>query len=939
LFQRKKKPSDFSGFDMQSAFIINDRTGKPYAVVGILAGGTEFYPIAESAVSWASWMTADFAAKKISKQELSVTLDNSMSLEGPIPANRANKAKLDELIKKAKKVRDIESDKEVATEEKTLLPVISLLDARLDNLENGDWRNAVNFKAKSFIADTNKSTFAYEIKRTRAVWDPSLAIPGTQRRGGFRCPPGTRYGGQITDRFGRNCGWGVARRLANEIADLGERVENVDDRRRERRVNRRNERMVRRLQQGGRVERAARAIGNALESGTPGERKPGLLERAAGRIAEALDAPSTPQRPGRQRQGQNRRRPGVVERAAGRLAEALDSDGTQESRPAPRRPRPAAPQARPARPARPRNPRNPAIDRNNPYVKNLREMDDRDLEIEWLNARESFDRLQDAVDKPREDGKIGMLPVSVQRATAKQRLDAVDAELKRRGMRQPLAQYNARRNPNPRPQRRPRQPRRPDNVSKTPVPAGAPRPNETLQDYKRRKYNEHQARVRKIRDQGGNAGFLRYDEWEQFHGPAVEENWNRAQQRNGGRGRRRVATDAGAANSASRRPSPADEPDAVQPARRRQRRPFNAPGQRGMASEAAARRKRQQMEMDNQGAVRYNLVKHDGKYYVVDREEVRRANAAGANLDVVNEGPRPPVRRPGAAGGPPAPPAAPPAPPRPATPRPQIPVGPGGAPDGAPNVLRPTQPRRHSRLGRLVNWNGKRGEFGKAHRPSGNMTKAQAVEHVRNGGSLDAVPREHMLAAVQGNLWSQQNPNGKFVSVQKNGGNIGDTQLFAIVDAQGKKTGAGYVFKGAQEADNVGEIAGFQLAQMHGFDIEGAVQDGTDRGRRFVVIPFNTNNIPDDWKRVGPQGGGRNFNAPALDQLPVCVREAEQIVPYSECVCHGLALPALLTKHRHYAWRSAPSPHRARIGSCTPTGGSRLASQRNRSPNIGPACA
>jgi hypothetical protein len=125
-----------------------------------------------------------------------------------------------------------------------------------------------------------------------------------------------------------------------------------------------------------------------------------------------------------------------------------------------------------------------------------------------------------------------------------------------------------------------------------------------------------------------------------------------------------------------------------------------------------------------------------------------------------------------------------------------------------------------------------------------------------------------MLAAVQGNLWSQQNPNGKFVSVQKNGGNIGDTKLFAIVDAQGNKTGAGYVFKGAQEADNVGEIAGFQLAQMHGFDIEGAVQDGTDRGRRFVVIPFNTNNIPDDWKRVGPQGGGRNFNAPALDQLP-----------------------------------------------------------------------
>jgi hypothetical protein len=67
---------------------------------------------------------------------------------------------------------------------------------------------SASFRAKQFVTEANKSTMVYEVKRVRAVWDPSLSIPGTDRRGGWRCPEGTRYGGQITDRFGRQCGWG-----------------------------------------------------------------------------------------------------------------------------------------------------------------------------------------------------------------------------------------------------------------------------------------------------------------------------------------------------------------------------------------------------------------------------------------------------------------------------------------------------------------------------------------------------------------------------------------------------------------------------------------------------------------------------------------------------------------------------------------------------------
>jgi hypothetical protein len=98
---------------------------------------------------------------------------------------------------------------------------------------------SASFRAKQFVTEANKSTMVYEVKRVRAVWDPSLSIPGTDRRGGWRCPEGTRYGGQITDRFGRQCGWGLVRRIANMISNVGESLEDRDDRRRARRGGKR----------------------------------------------------------------------------------------------------------------------------------------------------------------------------------------------------------------------------------------------------------------------------------------------------------------------------------------------------------------------------------------------------------------------------------------------------------------------------------------------------------------------------------------------------------------------------------------------------------------------------------------------------------------------------------------------------------------------------
>ena len=180
-------------------------------------------------------------------------------------------------------------------------------------------QNTVDFKAKSFLTERNTSTMAYEVKAVRALWDPSLSIPGTNRRGGWRCPVGTRYGGQITDRFGRSCGWGIARRIANQISDIGSRLENVDDARRGRRIARRERRILARL--------------------NPQDARAGRLERGLRGVAERLDGGETSTPSGRRRRTVTARPPSVD------APEAI-------SEPTPDAPRPPSRRRAPARPVR-----------------------------------------------------------------------------------------------------------------------------------------------------------------------------------------------------------------------------------------------------------------------------------------------------------------------------------------------------------------------------------------------------------------------------------------------------------------------------------------------------------------------------------------------------------------------------------------------------------
>jgi hypothetical protein len=91
----------------------------------------------------------------------------------------------------------------------------------------------------------------------------------------------------------------------------------------------------------------------------------------------------------------------------------------------------------------------------------------------------------------------------------------------------------------------------------------------------------------------------------------------------------------------------------------------------------------------------------------------------------------------------------------------------------------------------------------------------------------------------------------QFKRIAKNGGVIGDTVIYVAVDKKGKDLGQGFVLKADKNdpANNVAEVAGFQLAHALGIDIDVAGFDGSRRpGEMPVAI------IPFAWNRAGEGG-------------------------------------------------------------------------------------
>jgi hypothetical protein len=805
---------------MNLVFIIKNRDNTPFMVVSTTPEGSTFKPMTEAAKEVATFLRQEYGKTPITKPELVQTMDSSKIIEGPSPSGSAIE----------KKVANLAFLKPEIVETKNL-PVLSISEVLLSEFSNEEFRNVLSFKASSFISDQTQSSFNFEIKGVRAIWDPSLSIPGTNRRGGFRCPVGTRYGGQITDRFGRSCGWGVARRIANQIADIGERLEQRDDDKRKRRLDRRNARMMRRLggvPETGRVEGGLRGIADRLEGGAkPRQRRggPGFAE-LGNRIADDLRPGSVLDRVVNGNGGRERSEDVLPEAGApsARRPQNRRRDVIPETAPTP------TPKPRPARRPAPAGQRRPqARPRVAPQSTN----------VDVLTAREASD-------------------------------------------------------------------------------AGA---SEDFSPYVLRKYGEYAKRVREIRAGGGNAGMLTRREWYAINKPNLRDAWKDAHGRSApqdfepptpqarrprnNRGRRKKATTAGAARSATRKPTADDVPEPAparpvrpaQPARRPRRSPdgrgFVTPGDGGAPARANVKMPDfggEGWDAINQpdGSTRWKkgnweielLPQESGKF----RGFLARNIVDGDALEQEYRGPQGQAslnrylrdfsqRFLDQSGGD----SEPPEPPTPRTPP-------------SPQAQQAKQQKKSPfrKFARSKNAHGKL-KIDRRNSPIGKFvseedrtinTEQKAIDHIKNGGDIQKVPAKFMHIAIEANASSDpRDTNKRFKKVQPNGGAVGVTKIYFLRDENGNPTNQGWVFKAAKPADNVGELIGWNYLAAVGILEDGAIQDGkleadvrkplgtVRKGTPYIMIPLAHNDVP-EGAVIGGAVGGYDFNKGALNALP-----------------------------------------------------------------------
>jgi hypothetical protein len=631
---------------MDSVFIISDRVKKPFMVVISRAKGTEFKPLTSDAKNLSRYLIDEYKKQPITKGELSQVIDANMDIQGPSPLNSATKKKIERLISESELPAYPKGTSPPKNE--TLLkaksahvvrhlPVLSISEVAISEFSTMEHRNVIQYKAACFVSDQTKTTFNYEVKRVRAMWDPSLSIPGTDRRGGWRCPVGTRYGGQITDRFGRNCGWGVARRIANAITNIGDRLENIDDRRRGRRVERRNNRMIERLrrdERGGRLERGLRGVADVLEGGetsrpTGASRRPRELTPAP----EALPSAKRP-KPRREEKPETavkpRPKPRVVTPVEDRKPEvSKPTGGSREEK----------------------------EDRD--FLKRILEGHPDGIEgpvwDDWVDITEADEPVikrlieKGLLNRVRNNTAVGERRPNPDRAKyeyevtekGKKFLRGEDSETPK-----PVAPRRPRAAPKPKDA--------PEGSKLTPKEAGDVKANEEFPDYVNRKYNEYAKRVREIREGGGNAGMLRRAEWYAINKDNLRDAWGNANGRvapesfeppaprprrpRNNRNRRRNASDANAEASASRRPKPEDKPEVapitpIKPQRRVNKnaptRDFNHTGVAYGDQPSAQDKARQLMRVEGKTfhVVRYDKNGYDGgadKFYVLDDDQYQK---------------------------------------------------------------------------------------------------------------------------------------------------------------------------------------------------------------------------------------------------------------------------------------------------------------------------
>lgn len=231
---------------MEKILIITDATTEDvFAVVTEEGGSLRAFGVDAAGQDWADWVDQQTKGRG-TLESIIPTLGYAMRVEGPKPLTRQMRANLSDLLPKLRddvKLELTQGRVKISAEKsaqyapvqktRTSVGVKSVAGRLISSLGEDNRQNLVNYKARAFFIDRYHASMAYEIKAGRAMWDPDLGPSG-----GWRCPPGTRFGGYITDEWGRNCGWGVTRRIVNAISSVGQSAENFTERRQGRRGSR-----------------------------------------------------------------------------------------------------------------------------------------------------------------------------------------------------------------------------------------------------------------------------------------------------------------------------------------------------------------------------------------------------------------------------------------------------------------------------------------------------------------------------------------------------------------------------------------------------------------------------------------------------------------------------------------------------------------------------
>lgn len=310
--------------------VIETNNSTPYALVVHNSLNVKSYPLSQSADEWAKWVNNENheVEEIVSSLGLNLEFGDSQSISAktlepfkdvlPEPVyNFVKTLSNQQTIEFVDNVRGygrryvVESDI-IQRKQHQRIETKSLNPLGDDSILK---RQAyIDRKAMTFRSDNTFSELAFNLKAARAMWDPDLGPSG-----GWRCPAGSRYGGYITDRFGRGCGGGIIRRVGRALVNAGRGLDNLADRRDRRRLNRAAERAMKPRGVGARnraervaagLERGARRVlqGDELQADVANRRVRRNIDRPAVRPERPRGGAIRPNVPGGGERPQ--RRPG-----------------------------------------------------------------------------------------------------------------------------------------------------------------------------------------------------------------------------------------------------------------------------------------------------------------------------------------------------------------------------------------------------------------------------------------------------------------------------------------------------------------------------------------------------------------------------------------------------------------------------------------------------